>query len=813
MDRVHLLLLSVALCCCALCSCPAAAAELVLVEAGAPRARILLPAEPTPTEQFAAEELHKYIEQVSGARLDVVTDAGDQPVVSVGRTALARSLDFPADPEFPDPYLIRTTDQGLVLVGRGDRGTIYAVYDLLYRLGCRWVFPGPLGDVIPRRESIVVENLDVVEEPDFEFRIGGGWRYPNYVDWAAKSRMQLYSRSPQSWTEEALVKRGGYVKGTMGHAFHGLVPERHFAEHPEYYSLRGERRVPGKNSQLCMTNEEVTNLVAAKAIAFFDQNPGARFFSLCPNDNYNCCQCAQCQAWDTGTTTRWERVFPVITDRNLQWVNQVGAQLKQRHPHKYLCVYAYHNYTSPPVNLRAADNVVISLCHMVPACYSHTLDDPECEVNAAFRELLDGWADVHDNMWYYAYTCKSMWEQMPWPIARRLAQDIRYLKSRGFRGFHSQGSGGIWGQLGVNSYVMAAMLWDTETDIEAKMDEYFTVAFGPAAEHMRAWFDTLEASFRAPDLHVHHLARVDGPIVLDADTRAECNRHLAAARQAAADDEAVLRRIAPVAAAFHYAEAYQDAAKAEAEYRASGDLEALRASVEAYRRAVAIAEENPEGEALSWWSTKKYVVSHLERMDLTYELLFAPPGESRFKRSEENLLSNASFEEETGWAQPAAGDALSRERAREPVRTGEWSLRFAATPEAAQGTRAEALKHNWVLLDVRSNSVAVRTGSGYLLSAYVNVPADMQETTRGAIINLVARDQEGTEVQGWKPGTVEARRAEATDGWERLIVARVIEDEAIATIEVRLGIVGLGELFFDDIELLEAEPIETDQQQ
>jgi len=325
---------------------------------------------------------------------------------------------------------------------------------------------------------------------------------------------------------------------------------------------------------------------------------------------------------------------------------------------------------------------------------------------------------------------------------------------------------------------------------------------------MRAWFATLEASFRAPDLHVHHLARVDGPVVLDAQTRAECDRQLGAARAAAAGNEVVLRRIAPLAAAFEYAEAYQDAAKAEAEYQATGDPDALKVAVEAYRRAVALAQENPEGDALSWGSTKRYVVPHLETMDLTYDLLF--PGEGgRFRWRDENLVSNPSFEQETGWTERTGSDGVTRERVGDPVRSGEWSLCFTAGPETAQGTRAEALKHNWVLLDARSNRIPVTTGNGYLLSAYVNLPADMQETTRGAILDIVGLDDQGEPVDRWTAGSVEVCRTAATDGWQRLILARVIDDPAIAAVEVRIGLVGLGQVCFDDLELREAEPVQT----
>jgi len=71
--------------------------------------------------------------------------------------------------------MLSVSDKGrtlLVLAGGSGRSTIYAVYDFFRRrAGAEYFWDG---DVIPRRETIPLTNIDVIEKPRFEYR---GLRY------------------------------------------------------------------------------------------------------------------------------------------------------------------------------------------------------------------------------------------------------------------------------------------------------------------------------------------------------------------------------------------------------------------------------------------------------------------------------------------------------------------------------------------------------------------------------------------------------------------------------------------------------------
>jgi len=788
----------------------AAADGIVFVQDGTPKASIVVPEAASPTERFAAEEIQRYIEKMSGAKLPIVSDGlvSGSPLISIGKTEHAPTTVDSAMPG-DDPYIMRTVGETLVLLGKGDRGTIYAAYHFLEEhLGCRWVFPGELGDVIPKRTDIEIGKIDEHCEPAFRFRIAGGFGYTDCIDWAIKHRMHIYSPSPTVWQSEELTKRGGCVKGAMSHAFHRLFPpEQYFDRQPDLYGLIGGQRVASlTRGQLCISNPDAVRLTAEKAIQFFDENPDADFFSLCPDDHQNWCECKNCTAFDTTTMERWGRSYPVVSDRLMAFVNKVGEQLEEKHPDKLLYVFAYQNYTDPPLKHLPKKNVIVSLCHMVPACYAHPLEDPECEKNVAFMTLLNGWSKAHTNMWYYAYTCKSMWQDMPWPIARRLAKDVRTLHGHGFQGFYSQGSGMRWGQLGVNMYLMAKMLWDVDTDADAVLDDYFQHSFGPAADAVKGYYSLIEKEFSQPGIYIHHEAREQAPRFLTPEIFERCFGYLDSAEQAAAGDDRILARITPIRVALDYARLYLEADRHETAFRQTDSDEELKNAIDAYLQILQLQKEHGF-QAISDSGVRRYVKTPLEKLQLAR---FARTGETdglAIEWETQNLLKNPSFEEGTdnepvAWRGMGTSSRGSSVLTEEHARTGRRSLAMRAIKKTDVPDETGFWKADWIAAQTLGQRIPVRAGEVYRLMAWINVPDDFTATKRGVTLGIVGYDQNGKSPARWTPGSIEVKRTKRTGAWQRIAIFKKIDDPKIKSFAVRLGIAGTGEVFFDDIELV-----------
>jgi len=572
----------------------------------APLVGIVIHPEASPGECFAASECRSYLQRATGARVEIVRGERrpEGAAVLIGRRFL------PKEPEFfsardrfgPDPYVVQITDDAVFLAGRGDRGTVYATYDFLENeVGCRWLQPSEDGDFVPQLPEIRLEPLLREERPAFVFRIGGGFRSERYVDWATKHRLQVITPSVEH------LERGGSIVGTMGHAFYEFVPpEEYFEEHPEYFEMDEAGNRKRERGQLCTTRPEVIDLVAAGVRRYFEENPTASYVSLSPSDYLTWCRCEDCRRLDSGEVFRKAitretfRELTVVSEGLWHFLNAVAERVESEFPDKKLYCFAYNQYIYPPRRIKPHPMVMPSICHMSPANYARALDDPGDEENGAFRDIVGQWRETGIDLFFYAYTRKTMWEQNPWPIARRLVQDIRYLGRNNFIGFYSQGGEQAWGQLGVNYYLMAKALWHPDCDVEAILDDYFRHAFGPAAEPMKRYYDTMEKAFSAPGNFVHHVAPKESQQILRPEVVAVCDKAMHEAYEGTSD-EVIRGRIELVDLAYRYAKHFRAAHDAYGSWTDVKERSDLRRAVSEMAAAISLCDENASKDALDLW--------------------------------------------------------------------------------------------------------------------------------------------------------------------------------------------------------------------
>ncbi|MBI2843688.1 MAG: hypothetical protein HYX78_09840 [Armatimonadetes bacterium] len=159
-----------------------------IVENGKPRAAIVIGKQAAETERHAALELTAYVKKMTGAKLQITSTEslpkdrnlgliligrpGTNPLVR--RLAESKSVELSYNKPGLDGYIIKTVsskDQPptLVLGGSRDRGTLYAVYDLLARfahVGFFWD-----AERIPRMKSFAVPSVSISERPFFRDRL------------------------------------------------------------------------------------------------------------------------------------------------------------------------------------------------------------------------------------------------------------------------------------------------------------------------------------------------------------------------------------------------------------------------------------------------------------------------------------------------------------------------------------------------------------------------------------------------------------------------------------------------------------------
>ncbi len=533
--------------------------ELVLAEGGRSAFKIVVADDASPSTKHAAGELQSFLEQMTGAKLPIVSDkepAGEHEIVlgkNARLAALQAAIDFGALGR--EGYVLRTAGPHLIIAGGAQRGTMYGVYGLLEdHLGCRWFAPGV--SRIPKRPRLALADLNETKVPILEYR------EPFTMDcfdgdWCARNRMNSSSGRLEA-------RHGGKIRfgdGFFVHTFAGLVPpEKHFKEHPEYFSLVGGKRQDGY-AQLCCTNEDVIRLCTEGVLAAMKAQPDAFVFSVSQNDTDKHCECDKCQALARQEDSQ---IAPV-----LHLVNRVAEAAEKKFPDKAIETLAYQWTRRPPKTMRPRPNVIIRLCS-IECCFSHPLAQCDGAANKAFVADLRGWAKVSKRLWVWDYVTDFSHYLLPFPNQRVRNDNIRLFIQNNVKGIFEQDTYNTpQGELSaLGGYMTAKFLWNPDYDENAAMNEFLDAFYGKGAGPIRKYIDLLHDRAERENIHVviwappssRHLAN---------DLLIEADRLWDEAERQTADQPDALRRVRVSRMSVDYA--VVERARAEARKAQGGD--------------------------------------------------------------------------------------------------------------------------------------------------------------------------------------------------------------------------------------------------
>lgn len=471
----------------------AGAGEVVLVAEGNPGAILLLPETAHADEELAAKEIQEHVEKMSGAKLPIVHQAADgsfAPALSRGEreTALVRigaSLtpdaekairDFagrtapPADPS-PSSLLLRVRPSGVALAGLSPEGTLFAAYELLEQLGCRWFMPGEIGTVIPERRTVSLREQETIQIPSF----------PHRHLQAVAPRLPWYRR----------MRLGGMVFPSC----HGLPIQADFKKQPELYALVGGKRHP---SQWCVSNPEVLRRTIEAVKNYFRQNPTSPWIGMGPNDGSGFCECPNCRALDAGDWDPFSNEMSV-TDRYIHFFNAVLAEVHKEFPGKKIAFYCYHVYMRPP--LREKPDPCITLAFApITLCRVHGMNNPICPDRSYYRGIMTAWGkllpEIFERGYYFNLACPGF----PFSKVHCVRDEIPFAKKAGITGWRVECMP-AWGVDTPTLYVVTKLYWDADRDVDALLDDFYGSFFGPAAKPMKSYFERMDAALKNADHH------------------------------------------------------------------------------------------------------------------------------------------------------------------------------------------------------------------------------------------------------------------------------------------------------------------------
>ena len=134
---------------------------------------IVVPAVMEDQVQYAVDDLRSYLQKITDLKLELAQgDAAGKFGIFVG--------DVPANDDLKpvvekgqlgrEGFVLDISPQGVRIVGGSKFGTAYGVYELLERLGVRWLFPGEWGDVVPRAVTVSLPAGRFTDKPGFMIR-------------------------------------------------------------------------------------------------------------------------------------------------------------------------------------------------------------------------------------------------------------------------------------------------------------------------------------------------------------------------------------------------------------------------------------------------------------------------------------------------------------------------------------------------------------------------------------------------------------------------------------------------------------------
>lgn len=530
-----------------------------IVEDGVARAEIVIPAQPVPIVRLAAEELATYLERISGARLPIVTSpSAEVPVqVYVGESELTRQLGVTAEglkhgayrmvsgdtwlalvgidtpyqrnelfemnryregtPEkdqmwrewykqsggdwgLPYSQLFKMTNDELQISEHDERGSFNAVSDFLRSLGVRWYLPDPLGEIVPEMDTIALPEIDKTVVPDFAMRYPYqyGRRFWGKVDdelmWQLR---QGFCQAPDLVDAGYLAHGTNFITGIKG--LSGRLDAKPKPE--SYYALIGGKRrtgvEKGKNGPQCFSSEGLFRDSVAWARAMYDVMD-APMISIMPADGFTAaCECEAC-ASQYQRERGWRGQYS-----NYVWgfVDRVARELHKTHPDRKVVAMAYTTYMLPPDNLDSlSPNIMVCIAQgRARFGQQPELKEWHHQLRRDFLKLFPD--DGEKRICVYEYYRLSVpgkgFAHMPTFYPRAIAEDLKSLKDVSIGDYIEVYRSGLstMGIMGVNLWITSRFWWDTDQDIDAMLEEYYTLYYGPAREEMKALIEWSEQNF------------------------------------------------------------------------------------------------------------------------------------------------------------------------------------------------------------------------------------------------------------------------------------------------------------------------------
>jgi hypothetical protein len=568
----------------------------------------------------AAQELQYHLQKMSGATVPIVTDDAlpaemPETQILIGPSAQIGAVGFTVPELAPEGFVIRALDNALVIVGddNGDNGpaeqfffgnveqcgTYYGVIDLLQdQFGCQWIWPGEIGEYIPRRATVEVGDLNVVDEPALKrrhMRLVLRKMRNDTTNLLGNETLEKLKNDEMQWYRRMRMGRSAHPP--RGHSFTDWWA-RYKDTNPEVFALlpNGQRGPSSARKpdyvKMCVANPAFWDLQLKEFKEMREQDPSRHDLSCCENDGKaGFCTCDLCKAWDVTINNLPREVInnldaalvreltpggndglpECLSVRYAKWYNELARRVKEIDPEGVVTAYAYTRFREVPLGITLEPNMIVGYVGFNG--YPRTLSQ-----RAIDRRDYLGWAHPGVRMYIRPNAPHYAGNGHPFNVAREMAEDFQFCINHGTYMTDYDSMIGYWAAWGPTYYVLARQMWEGgDVDPEMLLDEWFN-GFGSAERQVREYYDFWERYIISASFAMG--ARQRGvPETYTPEVMAEARRRLANAVEAAPEgDESIKAKLENIAMCLTNTEL---SVKAELLAREVGEDEAKKAELKA----------------------------------------------------------------------------------------------------------------------------------------------------------------------------------------------------------------------------------------
>ncbi|HVY73709.1 MAG TPA: DUF4838 domain-containing protein [Puia sp.] len=469
---------------------------------------VLLPSDASVGQQFAAAELSRYLGRISGASFRILT-------VRRGNSAAIRLETVSG--ENPDAYSIEVFHSGdILLQGASDRALLYAVYDFLGRLGCRWLAPQfsfyqGSAEYVPRKPQLWYEDHGAIREtPALKYRkldVEEGRSHDTanlkqLIDWMPRLRFNTliipldyggWGKVKWDKWREALIpelKKRGLMIEVGGHGYQnflnaGMEDSTLFKKHPDWF---GEDKncnpTPDPYSVFNTANPEAVNYLLHNLTEYIRQRPEIDIFDFWPPDG---ARWADCKAWDS---------LGSPLDRQAALVNRADSAIRAVRPSIRLEMIAYQPVLDPPPQVALNREVLVDFCP-INQQFEKSIDDTAAANNHAYATSLQRWRNTFTgDIGLYSYYRKYAWRSLPVIIPHYMQHDLRWYKKMPVQGISTYAEPGDWFTYELNHYVLGQLAWNPDVSVDSLVGVFCRARYGDACVQAKHVLEVIETTVR-----------------------------------------------------------------------------------------------------------------------------------------------------------------------------------------------------------------------------------------------------------------------------------------------------------------------------